>query len=623
MIGYYRVLGPVDAVFGGEVVSFGAAKSRVLLAALLLRANHYVSTGQLVSTLWGADPPTSARATLHTYIMRLRKSLQQYQPQRRCPLRTEPGGYLFEASDDTLDLISFDAELAASGAAARAGDCDAELDHLTRALAIWRGPALSNVDCDPLHRDEVPRLTEQRLKAIERRIDIQLAMGHAGELVGELRACTSEYPRRERFWRQLIEALYRTGRQAEALAAYHTVRRHLADELGVDPGPELRGLQLSILQGDDMPDPLTAIAKPTVALSGPRQPACQLPIDIGELVGRREPLDLIGARLRPRSDRTGPAIAAIGGAPGVGKTALAVHVAWQLRPHFPDGQWFVDLGAARATARPPLDVLAELLQAAGVSRDNMPYGVGALVGALRTAMAGRRILLVLDDADGVDQVVPLLPSSPGCAVLVTSRASLVGLTALHGGQSWHLAVLTPSASVRLLGQLLGPDRVDREPEAAMELARVCGGLPQALRIAAAQLGQNPDQSLASYLDAMMVHGPLDRLSVGLPHPLSLRATIQAAYDRLTASDQRSFRGLIRLGGKLTADQVADTLAVSTTAASRLLDRLAEAHLVRWVPGDGYELPELERSFASHAGVPPEELEQPLPGISRGLGVGHG
>ncbi|GAA1403897.1 BTAD domain-containing putative transcriptional regulator [Catellatospora coxensis] len=618
MIGYYRVLGPVDVVFAGQVVSFGAAKSRVLLASLLLRANRYVSTSQAMATLWGDDLPDSARATLHTYIMRLRKTLQQHQRIGRCPLRTVPGGYTFEADADSLDLICFDRELCAARTASRAGDTTAELARLDKALSIWRGPALSNVDCDALHRDEVPRLTEYRLKAIERRIDIEMTLRHSGELIAELRTLTAEHPRRERFWSQLIESLYGTGRQSEALAAYQTVKQHLAEELGVDPGPELRGLHLRILNGEEVaadrqvpqpaivagrepPAPVDTAGAPPPPADWAQWPANQLPIDADEFTGRTELAAEITAALR-EANPVRPAIVALGGPPGVGKTALAVHVAWQVRDRFPDGQWFIDLRAGRGAARPATDALAELLQVAGVPRDRMPFGQGALVGALRAALTGRRVLLVLDDADSLDQVAPLLPGAAGCAVLVTGRADPVALTALHGGRSFQVPELTAAESGLLLRGLVGDDRVAREPQAVQGLVNVCGGLPQALRLAAGQLRQQPELSMTEYVGTLVEQGPLDRLSQGLHAPFNLRAAMQAAFDALGPSDRLAFARLGTVAWPLlTASQAAELLDGLPAQAAALLERLAAVHLLRRGPG-GYLMAPLQRCFA--ATLPP-------------------
>ncbi len=619
MTAYFRVLGPVDVVLDGQVVSLGAAKSRVLLAALLLRSNQYVSTAQVMAALWGDRLPTTARATLHTYVMRLRKNLQQYLAGDRCPLRTEPGGYFFEASTLTLDVIAFDHELTCARHATRVGDLVKELDHLDRALAIWRGPAISNVDSDLLHRDEIPRLTEQRLKAIERRTDIQMAMGRAGDLIPELRSYTAEYPRRERFWSQLIEALCRTGRPAEALSAYQTVKEHLAEELGVDPGPELRGLQLRILHGGvetDLPEvpttsPAIRMSVPTTSL--PRweaPPACQLPIDVRDFVGRRDLAAGIVEELLPRQGRAAPAIVAISGAPGVGKSALAVHAAWHVREHYPHGQWFISLRNGAGVPRDREDVLAELLQAAGVPQEKLPVGEGARVGALRAALTGRRVLLVLDDMGSIDQVTQLLPGAAGCAVLLTSRCCTIGFAALHGGRAVQLEELSPDESMWLLGRLIGAARPQAEPEAAQRLVKLCGGLPHALRIAAGHLDQAPQRSLHDYLGLLAERGPLDWLSSGLHPAWSLKDSFQSAFQSLSAVERKSFLSLGREFSSLVPDEAAKFLDLSPNAASRLLDRLASVHLIRYRHGR-YELPELQRGFARsgpHGGVPGEELE---------------
>ncbi|MGQ0779372.1 MAG: BTAD domain-containing putative transcriptional regulator [Pseudonocardiales bacterium] len=484
----FAVLGPLTLRRGRRPVRLGGPRPRALLASLLLRANQLVGVDQLVDRLWGADPPKDARAALQVVVARLRQALDTDAER----VRTQPGGYLIAVAPDELDLLRFNELVARAEEASLAGDVAAESMLLTEAVGLWHGPPLTNVSSDLLHREDVAQLAERRLLAEERRIDAGLRLGRHAALIPELTSLTAQHPLRERFWVQLALALYRSGRQAEALATYRSVAKLLSDELGLDPGPELRQLHQAVLTADP-----TLAVPDALPLSQPWQVHCQLPLDIDAFVGRERLVDQLVELLGSGADNSLP-IVALSGSPGVGKSALAIRVAHQLRSAFPDGQWYLQLTGTSATPRSPSDVLAELLVTAGLPATVLPAGLHERAAVLRARLADRRVLLVCDDAASVDQVRPLLPGTAGCGVLVTSRTNLSGL-ALQGAHHIILDPLSSAEATELLTGLLGAGRVHAEPEAAAELAGLCDHIPLALRIAAANLMARPRTSLGAYV----------------------------------------------------------------------------------------------------------------------------
>jgi DNA-binding SARP family transcriptional activator len=611
----FQVLGPVRIVSTGHEPREQSAKVRVVLATLLLQANGFVSTRRLTEALWGHDEPTHGRSTLPTYVMRLRKSLAEAGLYGVCSVETQAGGYVMRLPVDALDLAVFQDLVQAGHRAAGRGDTAGERDCLTRALNLWYGVPLSNVNSELLQRDEVPHLIEQWVHAMERRFDLDLALGCDAELIPELRRATARFPRHERFWAQLMEALYRAGRQAEALDTYHLLRRSLADELGIDPRPQLQRLYLELLNGRDEPAPAPiAVSVPPVVASLPsvdrafdravdravdRAPAgCQLPPDIGQFVGRQELIDEIIGQLM-REDRPGVSpIAAVCGGPGIGKTALAVRVAYLVRDHFPDGQLFATLQDPDGTRRCSYVVLGELLRNLGVPATEIPADPNALVASFRARLAGARVLLVLDDADDVAQVQPLLPGTLGCAVLVTSRSSMLGLTALYGSQSIRLSPLTEDQSVELMSRLLGAQRVAAEPAPARALAGLCGNQPLALRIAMAQLSGQPGRSIAEYVAELCSGDAVNELCIGRASSISVRWSIDRSYRRLSRDAGRFFQllGLVH-DAVITTGAGAALAGVAESEARALLEDLAAVNLLEPQGGQRYRLPELVGRYA--------------------------
>jgi DNA-binding SARP family transcriptional activator/tetratricopeptide (TPR) repeat protein len=576
----YSVLGPLEVSRGGRALTIRAGKQRILLTALLVSANRLVPVDELVERLWGQRPPATARATLATYVMRLRRTLAgSGQSGERSsepgPIRTRPEGYLIDVAPSQVDLGRFGQLLAEADR--HPHDPETVLAILTDALSLWRGPALVDIPCESLQRDVAPRLEEQRLHTLERRIDTELALGRHAELVGELTALTTEHRLRERFWHQLILALYRSHRQPDALEAYARLRSLLIDEMGLEPSVEIRELHNRILAED--PGLHLSEVPEAGSFAPPWQALCQLPPDISDFVGRAGVIDQVVQRLSPDPAETAVPVVALTGAPGAGKSALAIRIAHRLRPRFPDGQLFVRLTDASGSARDPSAVLGELLTATGVGRDALPDGQDARATAFRARFADREVLLVFDDAASVHQVLTLLPGTPSSAVLVTGRRLLSGIP---GGSVLHVTPFEVHDALDLLGRLVQPQRVEDERQSAQAIVEACGGLPLALRIVGARLAARPAASLASMAERLAdEQRRLDELRVG---HLEVRAGLALSYSGLSPPAAVAFRRLGLLGAVDVATWTVGILA-DHEDGERLVEELLEASLLTEIGRD--------------------------------------
>lgn len=648
---WFGLLGQLEVVRAGRRIAVPAAKQRIALATLLVHANHYVSSDQLIGHMWPGAAPVNAQAALHTHIARLRHALGGDGERL---IQTRQQGYLIRLGTGELDLTQFRDLVRRAGHAARAASPagPAEVTLLQEALALWRGPALTDIPAESLRHDHAVRLGEERLQALERWLELALQNGRHEEIVPELTAATAAHPLRERLWAQLMLALYRSGRQAEALQAYHTVAELLNDELGVPPGNELRRLHQSIL----VTDPALSLRPAAQAPPAPELRPRQLPTDIATFTGRADQLQALDRLLAPatygqatrlpaadlqatrfpaadgQATRLPPAdgqatrlpapaadgratrpvrIAAITGTAGVGKTALAVHWAHHAHRHFPDGQLYVDLrGFGPSQPLDPAAALETLLLGLNIPVERIPTELDARSALLRSALAQRGVLLVLDNARDAAQVRPLLPGSD-CVVLITSRDQLRALS-VHG-DTMHvpLAVLSPGESADLLAAVLGGDRARAEPEATTELARLCAHLPLALRIAAANLASDHDQSLAGYVAELRAGDPLTTLRIDGDEQTAIRATLDLSYAALPGSAQAVFRllGLVP-GLDFTPEATAALSGSAVAEARRELDRLAGAHLIhRSAPGR-YRFHDLLRLYAAERAREEESPEKP-------------
>jgi DNA-binding SARP family transcriptional activator len=484
-----RLLGPFEVSVDGRPVSLTAGRLRALLAMLAMSAGKVVSVDRLATAVWAEELPVNVRRSVQTYMTRLRSAVGAEL------IDTRATGYVLHAEPENVDALRFGRLLEAASTAPNSA---VEQERLTEALALWRGRPFEGVPSEWLAESELPRLLEQHLTALERRLDLDIAAGRHGELVAELGELTALYPLRESLWARLLIVLDRCGRQAEALARYETVRVRIAEELGVDPGPELQRIHADLLAGR----PPESDADPGTA-GWPRMVPRQLPAAVNGFIGR----DDVIAVLDELADDDGAGgarpttICTIHGRPGVGKTALAVSWGHHAADRFPEGQLYIDLCGAGAD-RPPVDpgaALGRFLRALGVDARQIPYDVEERAALFRSATAGRRILVVLDNAATEEQVRPLVPGTATCLVLVTSRRPLTGLVAVEGAHSSPLGVFSPAMAMTLLESIVSPERIVAELDAAIALTRRCGYLPQALRTAAGKLVMRPDLEIEDLL----------------------------------------------------------------------------------------------------------------------------
>ncbi|MEU1729557.1 AfsR/SARP family transcriptional regulator [Streptosporangium sp. NPDC020145] len=576
------LLGAVQARCECREVPLGPPRQRAVLALLALEAGRTVPMERLIRGLWGERAPAGARGLVQGYVSRLRPALAGM----GVTIAYAPQGYLLELAAEQVDVHEF----RISVTRARSLDTDeAQAVALRRAIALWRGEPLTGVSGGELLDGLRETLTEERLAATEECLNAEARAGHATVLIPELIALVAEHPFREGLVGLLMLALCRAGRRADALERYERTRRRLVEELGLDPGPELRQLHQTILRG-------TVRGAGTVLLPSVEADAvpAQLPAEPGQFTGRAAELTLLDSVVT--GDET-VAISLVTGTSGVGKTALAVHWAHRTRSRFPDGQLYVDLHG-HSPRRPlrPIEVLGRFLRALGVPAERVPGTVEEAGAVYRSLLADRRVLVVLDNAGSVEQVRPLLPGGRRCATVVTSREHLAGLVARDGAVPVPLGVLASDEAVTLFGKLPGGERLSAEPEAAGELARACGYLPLALRVAAADVAGGPVGETAGR--ARRLAGA--RLSVpaaGEAREIA-RGALDSSYRHLDPPARRLFRLLGMVPGPVfTAEAAAALAGTPPGEADRLLYGLAAAGLVEETEPGRYALHDLVREYA--------------------------
>jgi DNA-binding SARP family transcriptional activator/Tfp pilus assembly protein PilF len=593
---WFGVLGSLLVRDGDAVIAVSAGRQKVLLAALLVRAGAVVPADELAEVMWDGAPPDGAVTTLRSYVMRLRRALG---PSAGARVVTRYPGYAVQAGDEEVDLLRFRRLCQEGGAAVRAGESARAWEVLGEAQGLWRGEPLADIPSDLLRREHVPGLAELRLQAVEWRVDAGLQLGRHGELVAELQSLAVRYPLRERLLGQLMLALVRCGRQAEALEAYRRAREVLAGELGAEPGAELRELYQRILTADP------ALAVPELPAPALDRPAAVVPRELSApvagFVGRAEELAALTGLLDRSADQTPSAIviSAIGGTAGVGKTALAVHWAHQVAGRFPDGQLYVNLrGYDPERPMPAADALAGFLRALGVAGQEIPAEEDERAARFRSLLAGRRVLIVLDNAGSVEQVRPLLPGSPACAVVITSRDTLAGLVARDGARRLELDLLPLAEAVGLLRALIG-QRVDDDPHAAEALAGQCCRLPLALRVAAELTAVRAAAPLAELTAELADQQKrLDMLQAGGDPRTAVRAVFSWSYRHLDPGTARAFRlaGLHR-GPDFDLYAAAAVTGVGLEQARTVLSALTRAHLIRPAGPGRYGMHDLLRAYA--------------------------
>jgi DNA-binding SARP family transcriptional activator len=563
----FSVLGPVRAWSAGAEIELGSPQQRTVLAVLLLRQGSPITLDEFVDTIWDGEPPRTAGGTIRTYVSRLRRILATADD--RLTITAPDGGYLLRMPSDVLDLTLFRAHVARARAARQRGDLEAAADELRDGLELWRGTPLTGLPgaFAAARRDH---LSELRIAALGERIGIDLALGRHAQLTPELSALVAEHPAREVLREQYMVALYGAGRRAEALDTYREFHRRLAGEQQAGPGPGLRRAHQRILAADPA-------LRPAETDPGGEPPVpTHLPTAIPDFIGRdaelAEIIELLG--------RAGEVpVVAVTGMGGIGKSALAVRVAHDLRAAFPDGHVYVALHPAAD----PHQVLGSFLRAYGVAEQELPEAPGERIALWRTVTAERRILLVLDDTRDSRQVRDLLPATPGGAVLVTSRRRILDLPGAH----WiKLGPLSPGEALALLERIVGAERVDSEREAAQRLLAECSHVPQAIRLVSARLLAGRQWTMADaghHLD--------DELR---------RHHFDYGYGELTRGQARAFRLLARPEGPhIGVTEAAARLELPERETETILEALADVHLIEAGRRGSYHYLELIRSFARH------------------------
>ncbi|HEY0806633.1 MAG TPA: BTAD domain-containing putative transcriptional regulator [Pseudonocardiaceae bacterium] len=565
----FRLLGTVEAIQDGHPLDLGHARQRAILAALLVEANHPLTVDQLVDHVWGEHPPQRGRDVLYSYVSRLRSVLA---PLPDAAIVRRAGSYILALDSDCVDLHRFQRLVAR---ARSESDGDAALVLFDQALGLWRGDAFADLDTPWLNTRRTSLQTDRYAAELDR-TDVALRCGQHTELITELSVRTTAQPLDERAAGQLMLALYRAGRQADALRQYQQIRSRLADELGSGPAPQLRELHQRILTAD------ASLATPG---SEPPTPIPrQLPAAPWLFTGRAKELAALTGVVDTAAERSGTVVVfAIAGAGGMGKTLLALHWAHQHLHAFPDGQLFVDLRGFAPTGEPvtPTSAVRSLLYGLGVDPGRVPVELDAQIGLYRSEVAGKRMLIVLDNAASAAQVTPLLPGSPTCTVVVTSRDHLTGLIATHGARPVVLDILDETEARNLLAARLGAARLAAEPDAVTELLAIAGGFPLALSILAGRATVHPDFPLsdlaAELRDTNTRLGVLDEDDPAA----SLPAVLSSSYSALTDEQARVF-GLLGLapGSDISlaaAANLTNTSVRDTGAILRVLERVSLIH----------------------------------------------
>lgn len=587
---WFRILGPVVTRQGAGWGSVTAGKQRALLAILLVNRGRSLERDWLIETLWDGRPVATAQKVLAQYVWRLRTLLSGAEG---CELRTTASGYMLMAPDGELDSVQFSRLVDDGRVAADASDVERAISLNTEALALWRGPALADTRSLPALEAEALRLDERRVEAREMLADLQVASGWHADALPTLEELIAAEPYRERPWRLYMLALYRAGRRPDALAAFQRLWQVWADELGIEPNGELRALHQRILTDDPTLAPESAPPGTVLGEAATVVRPAQLPADLSSFVGRATELDRLLAVLADGSAPATVVISAIDGMAGIGKTTLAVHAAHRLATRFPDGQLFIDLHGYTQGVAPvsPADALDRMLRALGIAGLKIPRELDERAAMLRSVLAGRRVLLVLDNAATEAQVRPLLPGTAGCLVLVTSRHRLIGL---EDARPVSLDVLPLADALALFARVSG---VSEPVETLTEIVELCDRLPLAIGIAAARLRNHPRWTLGHLAERLRDHRHrLTELNAG---DRNVATAIELSYQYLTADQQRAFRLLgLHPGTDFDPHAVGALTDTTTPQVGRLLDALIDAHLlVEHVPGR-YRFHDLVRAHAA-------------------------
>lgn len=596
----FAVLGPVRAWRGTDEVDLGSPQQRTVLAALLLAEGAQVSAGELIDAVWGMRAPASAAGTLRTYVHHLRKALAS--AGETVPVIQSVGrGYQLHVSRDDVDVGVFQRLFSRAERAHDAGNVREAAEYLREGLGLWQGSALSGARGD-FADTQRHRLGEQRLSACAMLMRADIELGSHVQAAGTLTGLVREHPLDERFRELLMLALYRSGRQAVALATYREAQALLADELGVDPGPGLQAMHQRVLCADDdlLAPVVPARAEPA---NNPEQDSAkatpaQLPAALATFVGREAELSTVRGLVAGEGEAV---VSVITGMAGVGKTAFAVRWARQIADDFPDGQIFLNLRGFDQSGPPvpPGQALRTVLEVLGANGGKLPQDVDALAALHRTWLAGKRVLLLLDNARDAAQVRPLLPGAPGCLVIVTSRHQMAGLVAVDGAHPVHLDVLTDPEARHLLARRLGHARTAAEPQAVADIVALCCRLPLALAIAASRAATRPAMPLSAVATELYDSaGGLDAFRSG-DSAADVRVAFACSYHALSPDAARLFRRFALHPGPDTAlAAIASLAGFSLLHTRHLLAELIQAHLVEERSLGRFALHDLLSAYAS-------------------------
>ncbi|MCQ4042331.1 BTAD domain-containing putative transcriptional regulator [Streptantibioticus rubrisoli] len=600
----FALLGPVRAWDGENPLPAGSPQQRALLAALLLRGGRTATADELIDALWGEEPPESALAALRTYAFRLRKALGAG------VLTSVSGGYALRTAPGSVDIAVVEQHAAEAEKARASGDPARARELLCAALDLWDGEPLAGLP-GPYAEMQRARLIEYRLSLLDARLELDLELGGHSEAVSELTALSAEHPLRERLRALLMLALYRSGRQAEALGVFADTRRLLADELGVDPCAELSELHQRILEADPelAPPSLPGDAGSAIATVRP----AQLPATVVDFTGRAAFVSELAEELAT-AEQGVMALSAVAGIGGVGKTTLAVHVAHAARTAFPDGQLYVDLQGQGARPAEPETVLASFLRALGTPDSAIPDGLEDRAALYRSVLDGRRVLALLDNAHDAAQVRPLLPGTAGSAALITSRVRMVDL---EGAHLVDLDVMSPEEALQLFTKIVGSERVMAERQAALDVVAACGFLPLAIRIAASRLATRRTWTVSVLARKLSdERRRLDELKAG---DLAVKATFEMGYGQLAPEQARAFR-LLALpdGPDISLDAAAAVLDMDTYEAESLLEALVDISLLESAAPARYRYHDLLRLYARDCAERDETPQDRQAALSRVL-----
>ncbi|MBO3745679.1 tetratricopeptide repeat protein [Streptosporangiaceae bacterium NEAU-GS5] len=592
-----QLLGPVAGWRDDQRISLGPPRQRATLCVLAYEAGQPISRQRLIDKVWGEAPPKTVDQSVYTYVANLRRTLEPDRGRHEASrlIVTESTGYALNLDPSNIDVARFKRHLVIAGQLAHDNDREEALHELEAALSLWTGTALLGIP-GPFAARERAKLDEMRLNAVEQSVELQIQLGRHLDAVVTLTGFVQEHRLREQARELLMVALYRSGRQSDALAVYHDTRRILNQELGIDPSEGLQRLYERILRADpDLNAPITR--HKVLSVSEPRQ----LPRDTISFVGRSAELVKLKSLLAPWNDGPPHPMIAIIGKAGIGKSATAIHISHILRDRFPDALLYANLHGATANLCPlaPAEILSRFLRTLGISADHIPQAEDEAAALLRDRLAGRRALIVLDNVASADQIRLLCSLPQGSATLVTSRESL---SSIDDCAQVRLDALTRTEAITMLAKLMGGERLAADPIGTTSLVNLCDRLPLALRIVGARLADRPSWTVSDMIERLKEER--HRLAELESGDLGVRASLNASYEALRLSeravDNDAARAFVSMGllntPDVTSETISTTINCSDDIASRALERLVDVHLLELIDHNRYRPHDLVRLF---------------------------